>query len=59
MLADSDSVVGSTSIKETCADMDRETVVSSLFGSVSKGKRDRDPNAVQTMRDRQNLHKNS
>ena len=37
--------------------MDRETVVSSLFGSVSKVKRDRDQNVVQTSRDRQNLHK--
>ena len=36
--------------------MDRETVVSSLFGSVSKGKRDRDQNVVQTLRDRENLH---
>ena len=35
--------------------MDRETVVSRLFGSVSKGKRDRDQNVVQTLRDRQNL----
>ena len=33
--------------------MDRETVVS----SVSKVKRDRDQNVVQTLRDRQNLHK--
>ena len=38
--------------------MDRETVVSSLLGSVSKGKeRDRDENVVQTLRDRQHLHK--
>ena len=36
--------------------MDRETVVSNLFRSVSKGKRDRDQNVVQTLRDRQNLH---
>ena len=41
VLADCDSVASRTSIKETCADMDRETVVSSLFGSVSKGKRSR------------------
>ena len=57
MLADRDSVVGRTGIKETCADMDRETVVSSPFESVSKGKRDRDHNVVQTLRDSQNLHK--
>ena len=37
-----DSVASQTSIKETCADMDHETVVSSLFGSVSKEKRDRE-----------------
>ena len=37
--------------------MDRETVVSSLFESVSKGKRDRDQNVVQTLKDRQNLDK--
>ena len=36
--ADYDSVASGTSIKETCADMDRETVVSSLFGYVSKEK---------------------
>ena len=54
---DYDSVASRTSIKETCADMDRETVVSSLFVSVSKEKRDRDQNVVQTLRDRQNLHK--
>ena len=45
-VADRDSVVGRTSIKETCADMHRETVVSSLFGSVSKVKRDRQLNVV-------------
>ena len=37
--------------------MDRQTVVSSLFESVSKEKRDRDPNVVQTFKDKQNLHK--
>ena len=37
--------------------MDLETVVSSLFGSVSKVKRDRDQHVVQTLRDKQNLHK--
>ena len=36
---------------------DRATVVSSLFGSVSKDNRDRDQNVVQTLRDRQHLHK--
>ena len=37
--------------------MDRVTVVSSLFDSVSRGQRDRDQNVVQSFRDRQNLHK--
>ena len=37
--------------------MDRETVVSSLFESVSKEKRDRDENVVQTLKDKPNLHK--
>ena len=57
LIADCDSVASWTSIKETCAEMDRETVVSSLFESVSKGKRDRDQNVVQTLKDRQNLDK--
>ena len=56
VLADFDSVACRTGIKETCADMDRETVVSSLFGSISKGTRDRDQNVVQTLRDRQLFH---
>ena len=50
MFADRDSVVGRTSIKETCADMDRETVISSLFESVSREKRDRDPNVVHNIK---------
>ena len=54
-IADYDSVASRTSIKETCADMDREVVLSSLFESVSKGKRDRDPNDVQTLKDTRNL----
>ena len=58
VLADYDSVASRTSIKETCADTDHETVVSSPFlGSVSKGKRERDQNVVRTLRHRQNLHK--
>ena len=57
MGADGDSLPSRTSIKETCADIDRETVLSSLLGSTSKGKRDRDQNVVQAWRDRQNLHK--
>ena len=38
-------------------DLDRVTVVSSLFDSVSRGQRDRDQNVVQTFRDRRNLHR--
>ena len=46
-----------TGIKQTCADMDGETDVSSLFGTVSKEKKDRDQNVVQTLKDKQHLHK--
>ena len=35
--------------------MDRETVVSSLFDSVSRKKRDRDHNVVQTLRKKAEL----
>ena len=37
--------------------MDRETDVASLFESVSKEKRDRDQNIVQTLKNMQNRHK--
>ena len=57
VLAECDYVLGRTSIKETCADRDRETLVSSLFESVSREKKDRDQNVVQTLRDWQNLHR--
>ena len=50
MGADSVSLPSGTCIKETCADMDRETVVSSLLRSMSKEKRDRDQNVVQTLK---------
>ena len=46
--ADYDSVASRTSIKETRADMDRETVVSSPFESVSKEKRHRDQNQAKS-----------
>ena len=39
-------------IQETGANMDRESVVSTLFSSQSKGKRDRDQKVVHSMRDR-------
>ena len=48
-MANRDVVVGCSSNKETCADMDRKAVVSSLFDSVSRAKRDRDQNVVQTL----------
>ena len=50
-LADYDSVDRRKSIMETCADLDRETVVSTLFRPESKSKRDRDQNVVQSLRD--------
>ena len=50
-LADFESVDSRKSIMETCADLDRESVVSTLFRSESKGKRDRDQNVVQSLRD--------
>ena len=56
-LADNDSVDRRYSIMETCADQDRETVVSILFRPESKAKRDRDQNVVQSLTDRENLHK--
>ena len=58
VLADNDSVDSRYSIRASCADSERETVVSTLFRSESKGKRDRDQNVVQSLRDRGNLHKN-
>ena len=56
-LADYESVDGRNCIQETGADLDRETVVPTLFRSESKGKRDRDQNVVQSLRDSENLHK--
>ena len=44
--ADYESVSSRTGIKETCANMDRETVVSSLLGSVSNEKRDHASHAL-------------
>ena len=56
-LADYESVDSRHSIRDTCADLDRETVVSTLLRSESRGKRDGDQNVVQSLRDRENLHK--
>ena len=50
LIACYDSVASRAGIKGTCADMDRESVVSSLFGSMSKEKRDRDQSVVQTLK---------
>ena len=55
-LADYESVDNRSSIRETGADLDKETVVSTFFGSELKGKRDRDKNVVQSL-ERENLHK--
>ena len=55
VMANRDFVVGTTGNNETCADMDRETVVSNLFDSVSRENRDRDQNVA--LNDMQNLNK--
>ena len=44
------------SIQETGAELERETVVSTLFISEPKGKRDRHQNFLQSSRDTDNLH---
>ena len=51
-LADYESVDSRNSIGDTGADLDRETIVSTLFRSESRGKRDRDQNIVQSSSDR-------
>ena len=53
LVANYDSVASRSSIQETCAGMDRETIVPSFFEFVSREKRDRDFNVVQTLNDRQ------
>ena len=58
LAADYDSVASQTRSRTLAADVDHETSVRSVFESVSKEKKDRDFNVVQTLRDRQNLHKN-
>ena len=50
---DHESVDSRNGIQETGANL----VVSTIFSSQSKGKRDRDQNVVQSLRDRENLHK--
>ena len=56
-VADYESVDSRNSIRETCADPDRETVVSISCRSELKGKRDRDQNEVQSFNDSENLQK--
>ena len=51
------SVDSLTGIQETGANLDRESVVSKIFSSLSTGKKDRDQNVVHSLRDKQNLHK--
>ena len=57
MLADYDYVASRTGIKETCVDVDREAVVSSLFQSVLKGREIETKMLWQTSRDWQHLCK--
>ena len=54
---DHESVDSRNGIQETGANVDRESVVSTVFSSQSKGKRDRDQNVVHSSRDTENLHK--
>ena len=56
-LADYETVDSRNSLKETCADLDTETVVSTSFRSESKGKRGRDRNVVQPLKARENIHR--
>ena len=50
-------VSGRPGLQETGAVSERESVVSTIFSSQSKEKRDRDQNVVHSFRDRENLHK--
>ena len=51
-MADYESVDSRSGIRETGANLDRESVVSTFFSSQSEGKRDRDQNVVHSSRDR-------
>ena len=44
-------------LQETGAELDTESVATTLFSLQSRGKRDRDTNAVRSLRDRGNLQK--
>ena len=50
-MADYESVDSRNGIREICANLDRESVVSTLFRSESKGKREGDHNVVHSLRD--------
>ena len=50
-------VSGRTGLQETGVELDRESVAATIFGSQSKGKRDRDTNVVLSLKDRENLPK--
>ena len=50
-MADYESVDSRNGIREFCANLDRESVVSTLFRSESKGKREGDHNVVHSLRD--------
>ena len=43
--------------READAELDRESVATTLFSSQSRGKRDRELNFVHALRDRDNLEK--
>ena len=56
-MADYQSVDGRNGIRETGANLDRGSVVSTLFRSESKGKGDRVQNVVQSSRSRTSSQK--
>ena len=52
-MVDHESVHSRNGSQETGANLDRESVVSTLLWSQSKGKRDRDQNGVHSLRERE------
>ena len=50
-----DHVSSRPGLQETGAISDRESVATTIFSSQSKGKRDRDTNVVQSLKDGENL----
>ena len=46
---------GRSGLQETGAELDRESVATTLFRSQSKGKRDRDMNVVHSLNERENI----